>query len=54
MLHYNVLGYVFLGDVVHKFNASSQYVAPLMADFKTHNDTVIAYVDTGMVWIDYR
>ncbi|XP_028404759.1 plexin domain-containing protein 2-like [Dendronephthya gigantea] len=40
-------GYLFLGDVVHKFNASLQYVAPLMADFTTNNDTVITYVDTG-------
>ena len=44
------LGYLFLGDVIHKFNASSQYVAPLMADFSTNNDTVIAYADTGTIY----
>ncbi|XP_028404565.1 plexin domain-containing protein 2-like [Dendronephthya gigantea] len=42
-------GYLFLGEEMHKFNASMQYVAPLMADFGAHlhNETSIHYVDTG-------
>ena len=36
-----------MGDVVHKFNTSEQYVAPLMADFRHDENTKIHYVDTG-------
>ena len=45
------LGFLFLGEKLHKFNASMQYVAPLMADFGAHlnNKTSIHYVDTGIV-----
>ncbi|CAB4023472.1 Plexin domain-containing 1, partial [Paramuricea clavata] len=41
-------GFLFLGQKLHKFNASVQYVAPLMADFGAHlhDKTSIRYVDT--------
>ncbi|CAB3989314.1 Plexin domain-containing 2 [Paramuricea clavata] len=44
-----ILGYVFLGERLHKFNASAQYAAPLMADFGAdlHDKTSIRYIDTG-------
>jgi hypothetical protein len=45
-----LLGFLFLGRKLHKFNASMQYVAPLMADFGAHlhDKTSIRYVDTGI------
>lgn len=43
-------GFLFLGEKLHKFNASMQYVAPLMADFGAHlnENAAIRYLDTGM------
>ena len=40
---------MFLGERLHKFNASAQYAAPLMADFgaEIHDKTSIRYIDTG-------
>jgi hypothetical protein len=42
---------VFLGERLHKFNASAQYAAPLMADFGAdlHDKTSIRYIDTGIL-----
>lgn len=42
---------MFLGEILHKFNASAQYAAPLMADFGAglHDKTSIRYIDTGTV-----
>ena len=42
---------MFLGKRLHKFNASAQYAAPLMADFNAHDTTSIRYVDTGVLYL---
>jgi hypothetical protein len=42
-------GFLYLGDYIYSWLATSQYVAPLMANFdlSTTNETNIYYMDNG-------
>lgn len=49
--HFSSLGFIFMGDVLHRMLTATQYVAPLMANFNPgySDNSTIAYFDNGEV-----
>lgn len=46
-------GFIFMGDITHRMLATTQYIAPLMANFDPSfsKDSTIQYLDNGEVFV---
>ncbi|KPP64559.1 plexin domain-containing protein 1-like, partial [Scleropages formosus] len=46
-------GFIFTGDVVHRFLTATQYIAPLMANFdpSLSKESTVQYMDNGKVFV---
>lgn len=46
-------GFIFMGDVTHRMLATTQYIAPLMANFDPSfsKDSTVQYLDNGEVFV---
>lgn len=44
-------GFIFTGDVTHHMMTTTQYIAPLMANFDPgySKDSTVQYLDDGMI-----
>lgn len=45
-------GFIFTGDITHHMLTTTQYIAPLMANFDPgySKDSTVQYLDDGMTW----
>lgn len=45
-------GFIFTGDITHRWLTATQYIAPLMADFDPshHKDSIVQYLDDGILF----